>query len=49
MMSAAGQPWIMEEAAPAEQLNQLGFVLDKREGPVGPPETQAPADAGEKG
>lgn len=37
--AAANRDSAMEEAAPAELLNLLGGVLDKREGPVGPPET----------
>ena len=47
--AAANRDSAMEEAAPAELLNLLGGVLDKREGFAAPPETQAPADAGEKG
>ena len=47
--AAANRDSAMEEAAPAELLNLLGGVLDKREGPAAPPETQASADAGEKG
>lgn len=47
--AAANRDSAMEEAAPAELLNLLGGVLDKRAGSGPPPEAQAPADAGEKG
>ena len=47
--AAANRDSAMEESTPAELLNLLGGVLDKREGPGGPPKTQAPADTGEKG
>lgn len=47
--AAANRDSAMEEAAPAELLNLLGGVLDKRAGSGAPPETQAPADTGEKG
>ncbi len=42
--TAANRDSAMEEAAPAELLDLLGGVLDKREGASpAPPETQAPA------
>ncbi len=41
--TAANRDSAMEEAAPAELLDLLGGVLDKREGHKGAPETQTPA------
>lgn len=41
--TAANRDSAMEEAAPAELLDLLGGVLDKREGPSAAPGSQTPA------
>lgn len=47
--AAANRDSAMEESAPAELLDLLGGVLDKREGFGAPPEDPNSGDAGGKG